>query len=114
MPPLMCPADSDWDSSDDESNSEAEGSLQDDPRQPTQVQTHRMFGAAAVDAVSMSVWADGSPNFVPAKLKPAQGTNDTPDIEHFCSPIVHPKTGEVITKYAKLANNPDPELRETW
>ena len=36
------------------------------------------------------------------------------DVEEFCAPVVHPKTGEVITKYAKLANDPDPELRTTW
>jgi hypothetical protein len=36
------------------------------------------------------------------------------DIEHFCVPVVHPKTGEVITKYRKLANDPDPEIRQTW
>ena len=36
------------------------------------------------------------------------------DMEHFCAPVVHPKTGKVITKYQKLANDPDPEIRETW
>ena len=29
-------------------------------------------------------------------------------------PYLHLKTGEVITKYAKLAQDPDPEVRETW
>ena len=37
-----------------------------------------------------------------------------PDIEHFCAPVVHPTTGEVTTKYAKLANDPDAALRKTW
>ena len=28
--------------------------------------------------------------------------------------MVHPKTGETITQYKKLARDPDPEVRETW
>ena len=37
MPPLMCPTDNDWDSSDNESNSKTEGSPQTAPRNPTWV-----------------------------------------------------------------------------
>ena len=36
------------------------------------------------------------------------------DIEHFCAAMVHPKTGETITQYKKLAKDADPEVRETW
>ena len=37
------------------------------------------------------------------------------DIEHFCAAVVHPDTGETITKYKKLANDPNnAELRELW
>ena len=28
------------------------------------------------------------------------------DIEHVCTPVVHPVTGETITSYKKLANDP--------
>lgn len=35
-----------------------------------------------------------------------------PDLEHLCCPVIHPTTGEIITKYQKLAN--DTLLRETW
>ena len=38
----------------------------------------------------------------------------TLDMEHFCAPVVHPTTGEVITKYQKLAKDPGPEIRTTW
>ena len=34
------------------------------------------------------------------------------DIEHMCAPVVHPVTGETITKYQKLAQ--DPVTKETW
>ena len=34
------------------------------------------------------------------------------DIEHFCAPVVHPTTGETITQYRKLAN--DPATRDVW
>ena len=36
------------------------------------------------------------------------------DIERFCVATVHPKTGETITQYKKLARDADPEVRETW
>ena len=62
----------------------------------------------------MDVWNDHNDAFVPDALQVEQGANAMPDIEHFCAPVVHPKTGEVITKYAKLAQDPDPEVRNTW
>ena len=34
------------------------------------------------------------------------------DIDHFCAPVVHPVTGETITKYKMLVN--DPVTREIW
>ena len=114
MPPLLRQTDNAEDSSDDESNSEDEDFPEEAQERPARMQTHPMFGAAAVDAICSRVWDNGSLTFVPAKLATTQGTNDTPDIEHFCAPVVHPRTGEVITKYAKLANDPDPKLRKTW
>ena len=34
------------------------------------------------------------------------------NIEHFCAPVVHPVTGETISKYQTLAN--DLFTKETW
>jgi hypothetical protein len=34
------------------------------------------------------------------------------DLEHFCSPVIHPVTGETIHTYQKLAK--DPVTREVW
>ena len=38
--------------------------------------------------------------------------NDDLNPEHYCAPVIHPTTGEIITKYSKLAN--DPETIEVW
>ena len=35
------------------------------------------------------------------------------DIEHFCAAAVHPDTGETVTQYKKLVNDPNPTLRKT-
>jgi hypothetical protein len=34
------------------------------------------------------------------------------NVDHFCAPVVHPVTGETITKYQKLVK--DPVTREVW
>ena len=34
------------------------------------------------------------------------------DVEHFCAPVVHPVTGETVSKYQTLAR--DPVTKETW
>ena len=37
------------------------------------------------------------------------------DIEHFCAAVIRPDTGETVTQYKKLANDPNnAKLRETW
>ena len=59
---------------------------------------------------------DTTTNFSPEHLNiaPTQDINLAVP-EHFCTPVVHPKTGEiVITKYQRLANDTDPEVKETW
>ena len=34
------------------------------------------------------------------------------NLKHYCEPVIHSTTGEIIAKYSKLAN--DPETREVW
>jgi len=63
--------------------------------------TQEAFQAFALQAASQ-----------PAFNATAPGRDRPPDIQHFCAPVVHPVTGELITKYAKLAA--DPILKETW
>ena len=81
------------DSLDNESNSEDKDFPEEAQERPARTQTHPMFGAAAVNAICSRVWGDGSLTFVPAKLATTQGTNNTPDIEHFCAPWSTPRRG---------------------
>jgi hypothetical protein len=77
--------------------------------------TPRFITQEAINFITTDVWNNSPAIHTPWKLEvPPPTPDDAPDIEHFCAPVVHPKTGEVITKYQKLANDPDPELRETW
>ncbi len=39
-------------------------------------------------------------------------TSEPLNLEHVCNGVVHPITGEIITKYTKLVN--DPVTKETW
>ena len=34
------------------------------------------------------------------------------NLQHFCAPVIHPTTGEIITSYKKLVK--DPTLRDVW
>jgi hypothetical protein len=47
--------------------------------------------------------------WTPESLEQAPPTivsSDDVDIEHFCAPVVHPITGETISKYQKLKDDP--------
>ena len=48
--------------------------------------------------------------FTPSKMK--QPLNNNLNLEHYCAPVIHSTTGEIVTKYSKLTN--DPETREVW
>ena len=75
----------------------------------------RIISQEAVNFVTTGVWNDPASTFLPRCFQPKMEEEATMlDMEHFCAPVVHPKTGEVITKYQKLANDPDPEIRDTW
>ena len=34
------------------------------------------------------------------------------NLQYFCAPVIHPKTGEIIMSYKRLSK--DPELKEVW
>ena len=121
MPPLFRSQGEPYDSSDDED--EGDGVMITAPprpaaplprRPPILFKAPRMCTQTALNALTVKVWNDHRPAFVPNTLRVEQGIHTMPDIEHFCAPVVHPRTGEVITKYAKLAQDPDPDVRETW
>ena len=50
--------------------------------------------------------------FTPTKLLPPIVMDLPSHLEHFCSPMVHPITGETISSYKKLMH--DPATAETW
>ena len=49
-------------------------------------------------------------SFTPNKLSPRRQL--PPDIAHFCVPVTHPTTGNLITSYKELAQ--DPITKEIW
>ena len=50
-------------------------------------------------------------HITPIKCTPAVTANPI-DIEHFCAPVTHPTTGEIISKYTTLQKVP--EMKEVW
>ena len=48
-------------------------------------------------------------HFTPIKYTPDPTANPI-DIEHFCAPVTHHTTGELISKYTMLQK--DPEMKE--
>ena len=44
--------------------------------------------------------------------KPYEEIHSQENLQHFCAPVIHPTTGELITSYKRLEN--DPELKEVW
>ena len=81
---------------------------------PLHIAAPQIFNQQAINALTAAVWNDDNNIYIPIDLEEETVTAAMPNTEHFCAPVVHPKTGEVITKYAKLAQDPDPEIRTTW
>eukprot|EP00978_Attheya_sp_CCMP212_P036291 scaffold163285_cov71-Attheya_sp.AAC.1 len=82
-------------------------------RTKTNVITQEAFQAIALGTI-------GTPsNNVPfthcnqrSTTKPDEEYHHSPGLEHFCAPVIHPTSGDIITSYKKLAR--DPELKEVW
>ena len=43
---------------------------------------------------------------------PSKEIHSQENLQHFCAPVIHPTTGELITSYKRLAK--DPDLKEVW
>ena len=56
--------------------------------------------------------ATADTTFTPPALVPFASTKQTTCFEHYASPMVHPITGETISSYKKLMN--DPAITEAW
>ena len=95
------------------------------PQQPTPTnntptptfRTPRIISQLALQAFSLQ--AMGIPTVMPIIVgnqesvhKASEEIHYTADIQHFCAPVIHPTTGEIITSYKKLAK--DPEMKVVW
>ena len=43
---------------------------------------------------------------------PIEEIHSQANLQHFCAPVIHPTTGDIITSYKRLAN--DPKFKEVW
>ena len=43
---------------------------------------------------------------------PSEVIHSQENLQHFCAPVLRPTTGELITSYKRLAN--DPDLKKVW
>jgi len=50
--------------------------------------------------------------FTPQKFVPVACKDNVPNFAHFASPMFHPTTGEIISSFKRLMN--DPETAEVW
>ncbi len=50
--------------------------------------------------------------FTPRKLVPAPYNTCSTNYAHFAAPMIHPTTGEIISSYKRLMN--DPATAEVW
>ena len=59
------------------------------------------FVTANVHGIDNDIWTPDV--FLTADTSLSHGTsNHDADLEHFCTPVVHPETGETLTSYKKL------------
>jgi len=72
----------------------------------------RLISQQALNAVTMREALTPPTAFTPRKFVPAAYENNVPHFVHFASPMVHPTTGETISSYKRLMN--DPETVEVW
>ena len=72
----------------------------------------RMVTRHAINSLTETEQASCQRAFTPSRLLPPVVLDAPSHLEHFCSPMVHPITGETISSYKKLMH--DPATAETW
>ena len=78
----------------------------------------RLISQEAVNLLTNQVW--DAPDYIwtprdildhsPTERQTSENFHDV-DIEHFCAAVIHPDTGETVTQYKKIANDPNNQLR---
>jgi hypothetical protein len=72
----------------------------------------RMISQQALNAMTMQEALTPPMVFTPKKIVPLAYEDNVPNFAHFASPMIHPTTGETISSYKRLMN--DPETAEVW
>jgi hypothetical protein len=72
----------------------------------------RLISQQALNAMTMREALTPPTVFTPPKLVPVAYEDNVPNFAHFVSPMIHPTTGETISSYKRLMN--DPETAKVW
>jgi hypothetical protein len=72
----------------------------------------RLISQQALNVLTMRKAIDAPKIFTPQHFRRKAYKDHIPNYAHFASPMVHPKTGETITSYKRLMN--DPDTAEIW
>jgi len=72
----------------------------------------RLVSQQALNAMTMREALTPPKLFTPRKFVPVAYEDNVPNFAHFASPMIHPTTGETISSYKRLMN--DPETAEVW
>ena len=72
----------------------------------------RLISQQALNAMTMREAINAPEIFTPWHFMCKAYKDHIPNYAHFASPMVHPKTGETITSYKRLMN--DPKTAEIW
>jgi hypothetical protein len=72
----------------------------------------RLISQQALNAMTMREALTPPMVFTPRKYVPVTYDDNVPNFAHFASPMIHPTTGETISSYKRLMN--DPETAEVW
>jgi hypothetical protein len=66
----------------------------------------RLVSQHALNALTCQEHVSLNLAFIPMELLPSVVEDSPSHVEHFASPMVHPVTGETISSYKKIMNNP--------
>jgi hypothetical protein len=75
------------------------------------LRNHNIISQQALNFLTNEVWNNSAPSYTPKNLQPKDNATAA-NLEHLAMPMIHPTTGETITSYKKLMNNP--AMMEIW
>jgi hypothetical protein len=75
------------------------------------LRNHNIISQQAMNFLTDEVWNNSPHHFTPKNLRPKEETTAA-NLEHLAMPMIHPTTGETISSYKKLMN--DPATMEIW